>query len=119
MSVEGNEMKIFIIHSFSLSDEAIKYAQKLREEGNEVYIPIENTDQDGSRHNIIKMNLDGIKWCDEVHVIWDGKSSGSVFDLGTAYALKKSTKIVKADRQGEKHKSWTRFVYDYRGKYIW
>ena len=31
---------------------------------------------------------------DEVHVIWDGRSVGTVFDFGMAFALRKPIKIV-------------------------
>lgn len=35
-----------------------------------------------------------IEEADEVHVIWDGRSVGTVFDFGMAFALRKPIRIV-------------------------
>ena len=56
----------------------------------DVYDPLTNTDQnDNTGLRICRDNRDAIKKADIVAVIWDGKSTGCLFDLGMAFALKK------------------------------
>jgi nucleoside 2-deoxyribosyltransferase len=35
-----------------------------------------------------------IEWADEVHIFWDNRSSGTVFDFGMCFALRKPIKII-------------------------
>lgn len=65
----------------------------LESQGHIVYYPARDTNQlDGTGLRICKDNRSAIEAADEVHIIWDGKSTGSLFDLGMAFALRK--KIV-------------------------
>jgi hypothetical protein len=66
---------------------------QLETAGYSVHWPPRDTNQDdpvGLR--ICRDNADAIAAADVVHVIWDGKSQGCLFDLGVAFTLKK--KIV-------------------------
>jgi hypothetical protein len=91
-------MKIYIIcpvrkASPEYSQAAQNCAAQLEELGHQVYWPTRDTDQiDTTGLRICKDNRRAIEAADEVHVIWDGQSQGSVFDLGIAFALRK--KIV-------------------------
>jgi len=85
--------KIFIIHSKGLTDKASKLADKLRSEGNEVYVPGIETPQDTDVLTISKKNREAMKKCDEVRIIWDGTSHGVIFDLGMAFAMEKPMKL--------------------------
>ena len=63
-----------------------------------VQIPPEHTEDDMKlnwEREILWQNLKGIKWADECHVIWDLSSLGTVFDMGSAYALGKPILVVK------------------------
>ncbi|MFA5891785.1 MAG: hypothetical protein WDA27_12675 [Actinomycetota bacterium] len=61
--------------------------------GHSVYYPARDTPQDDPTGlEICKTNRRAIELADEVHIIWDGESMGSIFDLGVAFALRK--KIV-------------------------
>lgn len=67
----------------------------LEKQGFSVHWPPRDTDQDdeiGLR--ICRDNAAAIAAADVVHVIWDGKSQGCLFDLGVAFALKKKLEIV-------------------------
>jgi len=106
-------MKIFIVHSLGLHDKVSAYASKLRSEGHELYVPGTDTPQSASAEDILKYNLKGIKWADEVHVIWDGVSSGTLFDMGSAYALDKPIKIIYV-----KDRTWYSYAKSYQGIYL-
>ena len=60
------------------------------EENFDVYWPVRDTDQtDRIGLTTCQDNLEAMKKADVVHVIWNGKSQGSLFDLGMAFALDK------------------------------
>lgn len=63
---------------------------KLETQGYQVHWPARDTDQsDPTGLGICSDNAVAIESADVVHVIWDGKSQGVLFDLGVAFALKK------------------------------
>jgi hypothetical protein len=67
--------------------------KSLAADGYDVYWPVRDTDQnDDNGYSICSSNVVAISNADIVHVIWDGKSEGCLFDLGVAFALRK--KIV-------------------------
>jgi nucleoside 2-deoxyribosyltransferase len=67
-----------------------QYVAMLEQRGHRVYFPPRDTDQnDDTGLRICKDNRKGIESADEVHVMWDGSSQGSIFDLGMAFALRK------------------------------
>jgi len=35
-----------------------------------------------------------IEWADEVHIFWDQRSMGTLFDFGMCFALRKKVKII-------------------------
>lgn len=84
-------MKTFLIcpvrgHEMSETEEIVREL----EVDFDVYWPPRDTNQnDPIGFEICKSNLNAIRNADVVHIIWDGKSMGSVFDLGMAFALGK------------------------------
>ena len=61
----------------------------------DLYYPKRDTNQkDQTGLRICKDNRRAIKDADIVFVIWDGKSQGSLFDLGMAFAMNKPLQIV-------------------------
>lgn len=74
------------------TEETVKVLEK---DGWDVHWPPRDTNQeDGIGLNICKENLNAIKNSDVVHIVWDGKSQGCLFDLGMAFALNKKISIV-------------------------
>lgn len=68
---------------------------ELEARGFAVHWPPRDTNQDDSTGlRICTDNMQAIAEADVVHVIWDGKSQGCLFDLGVAFALKKKLEIV-------------------------
>jgi len=62
----------------------------LESEGYIVHYPARDTNQiDDTGLQICKDNMEAIKNADVIHFVWDGKSQGSLFDLGMAFALNK------------------------------
>lgn len=68
----------------------------LESEGWQVHWPPRDTDQDDDTgYRICKDNRRAIERADVVFVIWDGKSKGSLFDLGMAFALRKPVRVIE------------------------
>ena len=94
-------MKIFLIcpvrEVTEEENNAIRnYISQLEKNGHSVYWPFRDTNQeDPIGLRICRDNRGAIEEADEVHVWWNGKSTGSLFDLGEAFALRK--KIVLAN----------------------
>ena len=66
------------------------FVEALEADGWKVHWPPRDTNQDdhlGLR--ICTDNAKAIEVADVMHVIWDGKSQGCLFDLGVAFALRK------------------------------
>ena len=63
----------------------------LEAQGFIVHWPPRDTDQDDETgYRICTDNLNAIAAADVVHIVWDGKSQGCLFDLGMAFALNKT-----------------------------
>lgn len=96
-----------------------KYVFALETAGHTVHWPPRNTNQvDPVGLRICKDNRQAIIKADEVHVWWNGKSKGSFFDFGMAFALGK--KIVLAnpdDNQRTPLKSFTNVLHEISGSH--
>jgi nucleoside 2-deoxyribosyltransferase len=69
--------------------------KSLAADGFDVHWPLRDTDQsDNTGFDICSNNLKAISNADVVHVIWDGKSEGCLFDLGVAFALRKRIVVI-------------------------
>lgn len=80
-------VKIYMICSVRKATEEEKkkiltYAENLKEKGHEVRCPISDTNQiDELGLRIVEEHEDDIIWADEVHVIWNPASEGSLWDV--------------------------------------
>jgi len=114
-------MKVYIAHSLGLSDKVAHYVKFLESLGHMVYFPMRDTLQEGTNApEVVRANMKAIMWADEVHVIWDGKSYGTIFDMGNAYALGKPLRIIHVNKIKEKMnklyvRSWYSYLYTSRG----
>jgi hypothetical protein len=97
------------------SQAARSYVAQLESLGHQVYWPTRDTDQiDPAGLRICKDNRGGIEAADEVHVIWDGQSQGSIFDLGIAFAMrKKIVPVIGSFPPRTEGKSIQNMVYDW------
>jgi hypothetical protein len=73
------------------------YIDGLEAQGYKVYYPARDTKQidETGGWNICTANKNGILDADEVHIFWDEKSTGSLFDLGMAFCAGK--KLIVAN----------------------
>jgi nucleoside 2-deoxyribosyltransferase len=66
------------------------YTKRLEKEGNTVHLPHRDTDQKASGLSICNQNFNAIKEAEEVHIFYSPNSQGTHFDMGVAFALKKT-----------------------------
>lgn len=82
-------MKITIVGSSQYRDKILKLAEELRREGHEVRVPAFDDHPEFDELQVCKYNRESIEWADEVHLFWDNRSPGAVFDMGMVFALRK------------------------------
>jgi len=63
------------------------YVSRIESEGKIVHYPPRDVDQAQSGFEICSEHRSAMMNCDEIHIWWDSKSSGSHFDLGMAFML--------------------------------
>jgi len=91
-------MKAFLIcpvrgHAASETAEIVR---RLESDGWEVHWPHRDTNQDDSIGlQICSDNRDAILSAHRVFVVWDGESTGCLFDLGMAFALQKPITVLE------------------------
>jgi len=75
-----------------------RYVLDLEKAGHQVHWPSRDTDQiDSVGLRICQDNSRAIEKADEVHIWWNEKSQGSLFDLGVALAFGKKIVLVNSD----------------------
>ena len=95
-------MKIFIIcpvrNIKKQENQTIQqYIAKLESQGHQVHYPPRDTNQnDKVGFNICTENKHAVESADEVHVYWNPTSTGSLFDLGMAFALGKTIQLINS-----------------------
>lgn len=110
-------MKAFLICPVRGADQARaeQYVATLEANGVQVHYPPRDTDQnDVSGLRICSDNRAAIEAADVVYIAWDGKSQGSLFDLGMAFAFRKPLVVLEAPEATE-HKSFQNMMRDYAG----
>lgn len=86
-------MKKLIIGSTQYKEKFLLLKEALEFSGHEVKIPAFDDKKDLDDLGVCLYNLDLIKWADEVHLIWDNRSPGAIFDMGMVFALNKPLSI--------------------------
>jgi nucleoside 2-deoxyribosyltransferase len=114
---------IFLICPVRNADEEQKkkieeYLSQRKLEGRTVYYPARDTDQrDNVGYLICQDNTKAIKEASEVHIFYDPKSQGSLFDLGVAFALNKPLTIINCDDlEITSGKSFTNMIQYWSGR---
>lgn len=112
-------MKTFLIcpvrgHDMSETEDVVKTLEEVFD----VYWPPRDTDQnDPIGLDICNSNLLAIMAADVVHIIWDGKSTGSLFDLGMAFALRKRVIPIELPPETD-HKSFQNMIQAYADSFL-
>ena len=92
--------KAFIICTVRGATEEYKqkledYIKILENKGYKVHLPHRDTNQESRGLDICMENAIAIKESDEVHIFYNGRSQGSHFDMGVAFAFGKPMTIVE------------------------
>lgn len=87
-------MKITIIGSTSYQARMLIYKKELEASGHTVFIPAFDGHLDWDETQICNHNRSLIIDADEVHIIWDGRSQGTIFDLGMCFAFRKKVCLI-------------------------
>jgi len=86
-------MKVTIIGSTQYKEKFAEVKERLEKEGHEVRIPAFDDHKDLDDLGVCKYNRDLIKWADEIHLIWDRRSTGTIFDFGMCFMAEKKLVI--------------------------
>lgn len=87
--------KVTIIGSSQYRDKFFEHKTTLESSGDyEVTIPAFDDHKDLDELGVCEFNRAAIEWADEVHIIWDQRSVGTIFDFGMAFALRKPVHII-------------------------
>jgi hypothetical protein len=86
-------MKITIIGSTQYKDKFIALKKRLEDEGHEVCIPAFDDHPELDDLGVCLYNRDKIKWADKIYLIWDRRSTGTIFDFGMTFMAEKPFKI--------------------------
>ncbi len=118
---------VFVISPVRLAEGDVKefliaYKKKLEGEGYNVHLPLSDTPQTPDKYNlpescleyeICKINRQAIKNSDQVHILYNPSSRGSLFDIGmtfmTLISEKKGIFVINPSRKTE-HKSFDNFL---------
>jgi hypothetical protein len=102
--MEINMKKIFLIcpvrnATDEQKEKMNKYIEALELDGVSVYYPARDTKQvdETGGWNICTANKNAILGADEIHIFWDEKSTGSLFDLGMAFCAGKKLIVVNPE----------------------
>ena len=121
--MEGKRMKIFLICPVRNATEEQKqqmtsYIENLESQGHQVHYPARDTRQEDETGgwNICTANKNAILRSDEIHIFWDNKSTGTLFDLGMAFALNRKLVLVNPESINKTGSKSFDHVIDYWSK---
>jgi len=86
-------MKVFIIGSTAYMVRIHLYAKHLLSQGDEPLLPAFDVEEVSVLETLTR-NRKWMEMADEVHLIYDGRSYGSIFDFGMCFAMRKPLKII-------------------------
>lgn len=86
-------MRITIIGSTQYRQKFIELKARLESEGHEVSIPAFDDHPELDDLGVCLFNRDKIEWADMVYMIWDRRSTGTIFDFGMTFMARKPFKI--------------------------
>jgi len=116
-------MRIYIICPVRNAPEGWKsaienYVKMLESQGHEVHFPPRDVNQDDrTGYNICEAHREAMEKADVVHIAYDGKSEGCLFDLGMAFALKKRICVITGYfPPPTPYKSYASMVWDWEAR---
>ena len=86
-------MKIAIIGSTSYQKKMKNWKWTLEQEGHTVKMPTFDS-HDKNELEICFENKNNIEWAEQIHIMWDRRSTGTIFDFGMCFMAEKPVKII-------------------------
>jgi len=88
--------KVALIGSTQYEEKMKLYTWSHRNDGWDIKLPFfdSTVGVNTSGLTMMERNLELIKWADEIHIFWDGRSIGTWGDFCMAFALKKKVQIL-------------------------
>lgn len=87
-------MKITIIGSTAYLPAMLEHKKAMEASGHEVFIPAFDSHPELNELGICEHNVELIRQADRIDCFYDGRSHGTVFDLGAVMALKKPLRLI-------------------------
>jgi nucleoside 2-deoxyribosyltransferase len=87
-------MKFTLIGSTQYQEMFKSTKVRLEKLGHTVKIPAFDSHPDLDEIGICEYNREAIEWSDKVLMIWDRRSTGTIFDFGMVFALRKPFDIL-------------------------
>ena len=100
-------MKITIIGSTGLTPQMYEHKAELEAKGHQVQMPTFDS-QAETELGLLGENKIKIQWADQIHLLWDGRSPGTIIDIGMVIGIGKPLKIIYLE-----HKTIARMVSQY------
>jgi len=91
-------MKIAIIGSTGLIPRMYEHKAEMEAKGHIVTLPVFDKDSDDAAR-MTGANKGFICQADQVHLIWDGRSSGTILDIGIAIGIGRPIKIIFIEKK--------------------
>ena len=92
-------MKVAIIGTTAYKDHMLEHKLQLAQLGHDAKIPAFDDLKCEDEVEICDYNKSIIEWSDEVHIFWDSRSIGTLFDFGMCFALNKPIVIKYIERK--------------------
>jgi len=86
--------KITIIGTHSYKDKMEQYKKIWEKSGHLVKMPAFDDHPNLDELGICEYNREAVEWADEVHLFWDQRSFGTIFDFGMVFMARKPIHIV-------------------------
>ena len=87
-------MKVAIIGTTAYEGMMGDHAAILRHVGHDVRLPCFDLNPDQDELQVCEANRANIEWADEVHVLWDQRSVGTILDFGMCLGLHKKVELI-------------------------
>lgn len=91
-------MKIAIIGSTGLTPQMYEHKAEMEKKGHEVMMPTFDS-QAENEILLVGENKWNIQWADQVHILWDGRSPGTILDIGITIGLSKPLKVIYLEKK--------------------
>jgi len=92
-------VKITIIGTTSYKEKMLAHKAQMEAEGHEVSIPAFDDYPKFDDLAVCEYNRGLVESADEIHLFWDQRSVGTVFDFGMCFALRKPLRVIYMEQK--------------------